>query len=71
MKNHPSEELFYSQQQLASLLEFSVQTIIKYRKLGLINSTQFISRGRVFIDKQKFLNEDLPRLKKQLNNINL
>lgn len=61
-KKTPIGGEFISQKEIAEMLHYSVQTIIKKRKQGLINSRQFCPGGRVFIDRRKFLEEDMPRL---------
>ncbi|QES88759.1 hypothetical protein [Rhizosphaericola mali] len=62
MTKETTNEEFISQKQIADMLHYSVQTVIKKRKFGLINSRQFCPRGRVFIDRKKFFEEDMPRL---------
>lgn len=62
---------FISQQEIARMLHYTVQTVIKKRKLGLINSKQFCPRGRVLIERKKFFEEDLPRLQNGAINNNL
>lgn len=63
--NEFNPEDYYSQQQVADLLKFTVQTVISKRKNGLINSMQFCTRGRVFINKKEFHEIDMKRLRNQ------
>lgn len=60
----PNEE-YYTQEEVATILNYTVQTIIAKRKKGLINSRQFCPRGRVFINKKEFHERDMERLRMQ------
>ena len=64
-------EEYYTQEEVATMLNYTVQTVIAKRKKGLINSMQFCPRGRVFINKKEFHEKDMERLRKQNFDINL
>lgn len=64
-------EEYYTQEEVATILNYTVQTVIAKRKKGLINSMQFCPRGRVFINKKEFHEKDMERLRKQNFDISL
>ncbi len=70
-KNLMINEEYYTQEEVATMLNYTVQTVIAKRKKGLINSMQFCPRGRVFINKKEFHEKDMERLRKQNFDISL
>ena len=70
-RNSILNEDYYTQEEVASILNYTVQTVIAKRKKGLINSMQFCLRGRVFINRKEFHEKDMERLRKQNFDIRL